>query len=67
VESGVWAMYSGDINQDYIIDAFDYILQDPDIITGAFGYLNTDLTGDVVVDAFDYIMLDGNLVNGVGH
>lgn len=66
VESGVWAMYVGDINQDYIIDAFDYILQDPDIIAGAYGYLNTDLTGDGVVDAFDYILLEENLIAGLG-
>jgi hypothetical protein len=66
VEPDVWALYSGDINQDWSIDAFDYILLDPDIIAGAFGYVDTDVTGDGVVDAFDYIILDGNLVNGVG-
>lgn len=66
VESNVFAFYTGDINQDYAIDAFDYVLQDPDIITGAFGYLTTDLNGDGVADSFDYILLDGNLVNGVG-
>jgi hypothetical protein len=66
VESGVWALYSGDINQDWSIDAFDYLLLDPDIIAGAFGYVDTDLSGDGVVDAFDYLILDANLVNGVG-
>jgi hypothetical protein len=66
VETGVWAFYAGDINQDQSIDAFDYLLQDPDVINGSSGYLTTDLTGDGNVDAFDYIILDGNLVNGVG-
>jgi hypothetical protein len=66
MEPGVFALYSGDVNQDWSIDAFDYLLLDPDIIAGAFGYIDTDLTGDGVVDAFDYIVLDGNLTNGVG-
>ena len=66
VESGIWAFYSGDINQDGVIDAFDYIDLDADLVAANFGYLSTDLTGDGVVDAFDYILLDANLVNGVG-
>jgi hypothetical protein len=64
VSPGVFAIYSGDINQDLSIDAFDYILLDPDVIAGVFGYLSTDLTGDGSVDAFDYIMLDPNIIAG---
>jgi hypothetical protein len=66
VEPNVWAIYSGDINQDAAIDAFDYLVQEPDIISGNSGYLNTDLNGDGAVDAFDYLVLDPNLVSGVG-
>jgi hypothetical protein len=66
VESGVWAVYSGDVNQDYAIDAFDYLQLDPDVTAGVFGYSVTDLTGDGVVDSFDYLMLDMNLTNGIG-
>jgi hypothetical protein len=58
-------MYGGDVNQDLTIDAFDYLLQDPDIVIGASGYVDTDLTGDGFVDAFDYILLDANLIFGV--
>jgi hypothetical protein len=65
MEPGVWAIYSGDINQDLTIDAFDYIELDPDVIAGLFGYLSTDLTGDGVVDAFDYIILDPNITLGI--
>jgi uncharacterized delta-60 repeat protein len=65
VGNGVWALYSGDVNQDGAIDAFDYLQLDPDVINGAYGYLTTDLTGDGFVDAFDYILLDENLINGV--
>lgn len=66
VEPGFWAIYSGDVNQDNAIDAFDYILMDADIINGQSGYFATDITGDGVVDAFDYLILDPNLLLGVG-
>lgn len=66
VETGIYAMYAGDIVQDLVVDAFDYIAMDSDLIVGAFGYLNTDLTGDGVVDAFDYVILDANLVAAIG-
>jgi hypothetical protein len=65
VEPVVWAMYSGDINQDGAIDGFDYTLLDPDIIAGASGYLTTDLSGDGIVDAYDYILLDPNIISGI--
>ena len=65
VESGVWAFYSGDINQDDAVDGFDYIALDPDVILGSSGYLATDLTGDGNVDAFDYICLDPNIIAGI--
>jgi YVTN family beta-propeller protein len=66
IEPGIFALYSGDINQDLSIDAFDYLILDPDVINGVSGFLSTDLTGDGNVDAFDYILLDANLINGVG-
>lgn len=66
VETGVFAMYSGDVNQDYSIDVFDYLEMDPDIVNGNSGYLSTDTNGDGVVDVFDYILVDPNIVNGIG-
>jgi hypothetical protein len=65
IQSGVYALYSGDINQDGAIDAFDYLLLDNDLQQGSFGYHVTDLNGDGVVDAFDHILLDANLTNGI--
>lgn len=61
----IWSIFSGDMNQDYSIDGFDYILLDPDIYNGAAGYLVTDLNGDGSIDAFDYIVLDPNIFNGI--
>jgi Zn-dependent metalloprotease len=66
VEPGIWAFYSGDVNQDGAIDAFDYITLDTDILNGLTGYHTTDLTGDGAVDAFDYIIQDTNIQLGIG-
>lgn len=66
VENGIYAFYSGDMNQDGAIDAFDYVVIDPDISNGSSGYLTTDLNGDGSVDAFDYVILDPNIYAGVG-
>lgn len=65
VEPGVWAFFSGDMNQDYAIDAFDYVVMDPDIYNALSGYLNTDLNGDGSVDAFDYVVFDPNLYDAI--
>lgn len=67
VETGIWAIYSGDINQDGAIDAFDYLDADTDIQTGAgSAYLLTDINGDGAVDAFDYLVIDPHIQNGIG-
>lgn len=66
VQNGVYALYSGDLNQDGAVDAFDYVVLDPDIYDGASGYLATDLNGDGSVDVFDYVIIDPNIYNGIG-
>jgi hypothetical protein len=64
VAPGVWAFYSGDVApQDEVVDIFDVIPMDNDVINFAFGYVPTDLTGDGVVDIFDVIVLDNNVIN----
>lgn len=66
VAPGVWAMYSGDLApQDEVVDIFDVIPMDNDVINFAFGYIPTDITGDGVVDIFDVIVLDNNVINFV--
>jgi hypothetical protein len=59
------AIYSGDINQDFVVDAFDYLSLDIDLVLGLSGYLNTDLTGDGSTDAFDYLVIDPNVIAGL--
>jgi hypothetical protein len=61
----IWSVYSGDIANDDLIDAFDYIILDTDITAGLTGYHISDLNGDAAVDAFDYLVLDPNLTAGI--
>ncbi|HPI54673.1 MAG TPA: hypothetical protein PLU10_08260, partial [Chitinophagaceae bacterium] len=66
VDLGVWAFFSGDINQDGFVDSFDFPALDTDIFNGVNGlYVNTDLNGDGFVDSFDFPIFDANSYNGV--
>jgi hypothetical protein len=66
VDLGVWAFFSGDINQDGFVDSFDFPALDTDIFNGVSGvYVNTDLNGDGFVDSFDFPVFDVNSFNGV--
>ena len=60
VESGVWALYSGDINQDGNIDTIDYPFLETDTNNFATGNYTTDLNGDGNVDTIDYPLLETN-------
>jgi hypothetical protein len=62
----IFAIYSGDINQDGYIDAFDFLDMDPDIQAGNSGYLVSDANGDGFTDAFDFLVLDPNIQAGIG-
>jgi hypothetical protein len=66
VEPGVFAIYSGDVNQDGLVDVSDQGIVDNDIFNFAVGYLNSDLNGDSVVDVSDQGILDNNVFNFVG-
>jgi D-alanyl-D-alanine carboxypeptidase len=63
VESGVWALYSGDLNSDENIDLLDLALLEFDINNFAFGYLVTDINGDGNIDLLDTPVVEGN-ING---
>lgn len=55
-----YCIYSGDVNQDRIIDAEDMSLIDNDASGNLSGYLSTDVTGDNSVDAADISIADNN-------
>ena len=65
VENGVWAIYSGDINQDEFVDSFDFPSYDFDNLNFSSGYLATDMNGDGFVDSFDFPIYDSNNINFV--
>jgi hypothetical protein len=64
-ESGVYLIYSGDINQDGSIDFADYPDLDTEAQNGIIGYFSTDLNGDSSVDFGDYPLLDLNSSNSI--
>ena len=61
-----FGIYSGDVDQDEIIDASDAGAIDNDAFNFVTGYVNTDLTGDDIVDASDEAIVDNNAFNFVG-
>jgi hypothetical protein len=60
VEPGVWALYSGDQNQDGAITSSDLSSVATEASLFSFGYINTDLTGDGAIDGFDLGLADNN-------
>jgi len=63
--NGVFAIYSGDINQDGSVDFNDYPPLDIASSAGLLGYDANDLNGDASVDFNDYPIIDVNSNNGV--
>jgi len=63
VESGVWAIYSGDINDDENINNLDFGLWETDASEFAFGDYVTDLNGDGNVDNLDFAIWETNAGN----
>ena len=60
-----WCIYSGDVNQDEVIDASDISEVDNDAYNSVSGYVRTDVTGDDFVDAADMSIVDNNAFNSV--
>ena len=65
VATDVWAFYSGDLNQDDLVDSQDYVFWEGKYLEGAFGEEPSDLNGDGLVDAQDYIIWEGNYLISV--
>ena len=61
----VFAIYSGDNNQDRTKDASDVSDADNDLYNSLSGYVNTDVTGDNFVDAGDVSIVYNNAFNAV--
>lgn len=65
VETGVFAFYSGDLNQDESVDNSDGVDLTNDIINSEFGVKITDLNGDGSVDNSDAPFFDNNSNNSI--
>jgi hypothetical protein len=66
VEPGVFAIYSGDINQDGFLGFDDVDAVDQDNLAGIFGgYFVTDLTGDGFLGFDDVDLADQNNLAGI--
>ncbi|MDQ3020310.1 MAG: SBBP repeat-containing protein [Bacteroidota bacterium] len=60
-----FAVYSGDVNRDGVVDLTDNQLIDNDAYNFVSGYVNTDLTGDNNVDLSDAAIAENNAFNFV--
>ena len=65
VESGVWAIYSGELGGDSNIDGTDYGIWEDSYYNFDGGYVATDLNGDGNVDGSDYSIWEANYYNFV--
>lgn len=65
VSPDLYAFYSGDVNQDGIIEGEDLALIDNDATNFISGYVRTDVNGDEFVDGTDAAITDNNAFNFV--
>jgi hypothetical protein len=55
-----WCVYSGDVNQDGLVDLSDLITVDNANLNYTSGYVASDINGDGIVDLSDLIIVDNN-------
>lgn len=60
---GKWSFYTGDVNQDGIVDGADALLIDNATAVFQSGYVVTDLNCDEIVDGSDAAFEDNNAFN----
>lgn len=63
IETGIWAFFTGDLNQDENIDLLDLQILEQDINNFEFGYFATDINGDGNVDLLDGPLIENNINN----
>ena len=65
LKGGKWTIFSGDVNQDGVVDLSDVGLVDFANLSFITGYVVTDVNGDNVVDLSDVSIVDNNNLNFV--
>jgi peptidoglycan/xylan/chitin deacetylase (PgdA/CDA1 family) len=63
VKGGKACIYSGDVNQDGLVDLSDLVLVDNDNANYVTGFAITDVNGDGLVDLSDLVIVDNNNIN----
>jgi len=58
---GSFAIFSGDVNQDGVINASDILAMENSLQLISFGYYPSDLTGDNLVEAADFSLIENNV------
>lgn len=59
---GKYALFSGDLNQDGMIETEDYTIMENDVLNILFGYQVSDLTEDGMVETSDYTLMENNVL-----
>jgi len=59
---GRFALFSGDVNQDDLIESADYGAVENAVVGFLSGYQVEDLTGDNLVESTDYSLIENNLM-----
>jgi len=60
-----YCIYSGDVDQNGIIDGVDLSIVDNDAANFTVGYVPSDVTGNNIVDGLDLLIVDNNSYNFV--
>ncbi len=61
VSSNKYAFIAGDVNQDGMIDLNDFIVFEPELISGTMGFNVTDFNGSGYVDLDDFVVFEPRL------
>ena len=65
IGSGVYAIYSGDVDQDNSVDLSDLTDVESNSQLTSYGYFSCDLTGDNKCESTDYSLVENNYNGGV--
>ena len=60
LDTGIYGMYSGDVNQDGTVDTIDYSAIESNSQFMLSGYVPSDISGDWLVESTDYSLIENN-------
>ncbi|MBL0103410.1 MAG: putative metal-binding motif-containing protein [Bacteroidetes bacterium] len=63
--NGFYGMWSGDVNQDGLIDENDFVSVETDLPLFSQGYLSQDLDGNQIIESADYSLIENNSAFGL--